>query len=421
MCGRYASSRRPEDLIEEFEVVDDRVEKPLEPDYNVAPTKEVYAVVERPPSKDSAEPPARQLRVLRWGLIPSWAKDPSIGNRMINARMETVAEKPAFKRAVRRTPLPAAGRRLLRVVPHLAADQGRQAAQAAVLHPAPGRRGAGDGRALRDLARPHPRRGRPRAVPLDLHRPHHRGGGRRRPHPRPDAAERRPRSAGRAWLDPDDPQGLAARPAGAGRSRATWRPSPSRRPSATCATTDPSWSSRCRSRRRWSERPSSWSTRPTARGGWSPRRAHKPVATLLLGHGAGNGIEARDLEALAHYLPRNGVSVVRFEQPWRRAGRKIATPPATLDAALLAAAAQAAGAHPADRRRPVRRRPLGGALRRGSWALAAAWRWPSRCILRAARRSRGSTSWTRQACRCWSCRGRGTRWAGRRSSRAGST
>jgi uncharacterized protein len=69
-------------------------------------------------------------------------------------------------------------------------------------------------------------------------------------------------------------------------------------------------------------------------------RARKPVATLLLGHGAGNGIEARDLEALAHFLPRNGVSVIRFEQPWRRAGRKVATPPATLDAALVAAAAQ---------------------------------------------------------------------------------
>jgi putative SOS response-associated peptidase YedK len=111
MCGRYASSRRPEDLMEEFEVVDNRVEKPLEPDYNVAPTKEVYAVVDRPPSKDSPDPPARQLRVLRWGLVPSWAKDPSIGNRMINARMETVAEKPAYKRAfaVRRCLLPADG------------------------------------------------------------------------------------------------------------------------------------------------------------------------------------------------------------------------------------------------------------------------------------------------------------------------
>ncbi|MCW2791844.1 MAG: hypothetical protein JWO76_942 [Nocardioides sp.] len=111
MCGRYASSRRPEDLIEEFEVVDNRVAAPLEPDYNVAPTKEVYAVVERPPSRESEEPPQRQLRVLRWGLVPSWAKDPSIGNRMINARMETVAEKPAYKRAFakRRCLLPADG------------------------------------------------------------------------------------------------------------------------------------------------------------------------------------------------------------------------------------------------------------------------------------------------------------------------
>jgi putative SOS response-associated peptidase YedK len=111
MCGRYASSRKPEDLVEEFEIVDDRVEKPLAPDFNVAPTKDVYAVVERPPSKESDDPPERQLRVLRWGLVPSWAKDPSIGNRMINARMETVAEKPAFRRALaaRRCLLPADG------------------------------------------------------------------------------------------------------------------------------------------------------------------------------------------------------------------------------------------------------------------------------------------------------------------------
>jgi putative SOS response-associated peptidase YedK len=117
MCGRYASSRRPEDLVEEFEIADSRVATPLAPDYNVAPTKEVYAVVERPPRRDDGEdagPPApaeRQLRVLRWGLVPSWAKDPAIGNRMINARMETVAEKPAFRRAFasRRCLLPADG------------------------------------------------------------------------------------------------------------------------------------------------------------------------------------------------------------------------------------------------------------------------------------------------------------------------
>jgi putative SOS response-associated peptidase YedK len=111
MCGRYASSRKPEDLIEEFEVVDSRIEKPLDADYNVAPTKEVYAVMERRPAKDSPDPPQRQLRTLRWGLVPSWAKDPGIGSRMINARMETVAEKPSFRRAFasRRCLLPADG------------------------------------------------------------------------------------------------------------------------------------------------------------------------------------------------------------------------------------------------------------------------------------------------------------------------
>jgi len=68
------------------------------------------------------------------------------------------------------------------------------------------------------------------------------------------------------------------------------------------------------------------------------RRARKRVATLLLSHGAGGGIEARDLAALAENLPRHGISVALFEQPWRVAGRRIATPPATLDAGLTAAA-----------------------------------------------------------------------------------
>ncbi|MBS45899.1 MAG: DUF159 family protein [Nocardioides sp.] len=116
MCGRYASSRQAEDLVDEFDVVDNRVAEALAPDYNVAPTKEVYAVVDRPPASESSSPdapaePERQLRVLRWGLVPSWAKDPGIGNRMINARMETVAEKPAYRRAFakRRCLLPADG------------------------------------------------------------------------------------------------------------------------------------------------------------------------------------------------------------------------------------------------------------------------------------------------------------------------
>ncbi|HET7350619.1 MAG TPA: SOS response-associated peptidase [Marmoricola sp.] len=114
MCGRYASSRQPEDLVEEFDIRAPDLPH-LEPDWNVAPTKEVYAVVERPPrdgeDRESAEEPERQLRVLTWGLVPFWAKDPSIGSRMINARMETVAEKPAYRRAFekRRAILPADG------------------------------------------------------------------------------------------------------------------------------------------------------------------------------------------------------------------------------------------------------------------------------------------------------------------------
>ena len=113
MCGRYASSRKPDDLAEEFEIdrarLSETVVAPLPPDYNVAPTKQVYAVVDRPERDGSAA--ERQLRVLRWGLVPFWAKDPSIGNRMINARMETVTEKPAFRAAFakRRCLLPADG------------------------------------------------------------------------------------------------------------------------------------------------------------------------------------------------------------------------------------------------------------------------------------------------------------------------
>lgn len=67
-------------------------------------------------------------------------------------------------------------------------------------------------------------------------------------------------------------------------------------------------------------------------------QARGPIATMLVSHGAGNGIDSPDLEALAEQLPRNGVTVVRLEQPWKVAGRKVATPPATLDEGLIAAA-----------------------------------------------------------------------------------
>jgi putative SOS response-associated peptidase YedK len=112
MCGRYASSRRPEDLVEEFRIDQVRVPEPLPADYNVAPTKPVYAVLERPADGEAGQSaPERQLRSLRWGLVPFWAKDPGIGSKLINARMETVHEKPAFRRpfASRRCLLPADG------------------------------------------------------------------------------------------------------------------------------------------------------------------------------------------------------------------------------------------------------------------------------------------------------------------------
>jgi len=133
MCGRFASARKRQELLEEFGVQRDRVTESLQPDYNVAPTKPVYAVITRRP-RDGADENAsgrdgrgpsgpedhgasehgapehgaiehggvRELRVVRWGLVPSWAKDISIGSRLINARAETVATKPAFRRAFAR-------------------------------------------------------------------------------------------------------------------------------------------------------------------------------------------------------------------------------------------------------------------------------------------------------------------------------
>jgi uncharacterized protein len=75
-------------------------------------------------------------------------------------------------------------------------------------------------------------------------------------------------------------------------------------------------------------------------------RARRGVATLVLSHGAGNGIEARDLAALAAALPAQGFTVALFEQPWRVAGRRIATAPATLDVGLTAAVASLAPGAP---------------------------------------------------------------------------
>jgi putative SOS response-associated peptidase YedK len=115
MCGRYASTKAAADIADEFRAVDATGDAAPGADYNVAPTKPVLAVVQRHPrDADGTADPSRterSVRVLRWGLVPSWAKDPSVGSRMINARAETAAEKPAFRKALaaRRCLLPADG------------------------------------------------------------------------------------------------------------------------------------------------------------------------------------------------------------------------------------------------------------------------------------------------------------------------
>ena len=112
MCGRYASSASRDQLVEEFEVeeVMDTPDLPeLRPRWNIAPTDPVAAVLERI-DKRSGET-VRKLGALRWGLVPSWSKDAKGAARLINARSETVAEKPAFRKAFaqRRCLIPADG------------------------------------------------------------------------------------------------------------------------------------------------------------------------------------------------------------------------------------------------------------------------------------------------------------------------
>ncbi len=92
MCGRFAFYSPSEATAALFGASGSLEMKPR---YNIAPTQDVAAI------RNDAEG-GRELTALRWGLIPFWAKDPSIGNRMINARAETVAEKPAFRAAYRR-------------------------------------------------------------------------------------------------------------------------------------------------------------------------------------------------------------------------------------------------------------------------------------------------------------------------------
>jgi putative SOS response-associated peptidase YedK len=92
MCGRFTLRTSPQKLLENFGVAF----PDFSPRYNIAPTQLVFALRATP------EGTARQAAALRWGLIPSWAKDPKIGSKSINARAETLAEKPMFRAAFKR-------------------------------------------------------------------------------------------------------------------------------------------------------------------------------------------------------------------------------------------------------------------------------------------------------------------------------
>ncbi|MFK5584511.1 SOS response-associated peptidase [Serinicoccus sp. LYQ131] len=124
MCGRYASSAHPDELVEAYEVdldATDQVSRSVlknpqqppagEPDHNLAPSKQAPVVLTRRPREEPEAPPLRQLRLLTWGLVPSWATDTSVGARMTNARVETLLDKPAFAKAAasRRCLVPATG------------------------------------------------------------------------------------------------------------------------------------------------------------------------------------------------------------------------------------------------------------------------------------------------------------------------
>jgi putative SOS response-associated peptidase YedK len=91
MCGRFAQRTNPKALAKAFNVAE---VPPVEARYNIAPTQEILGVLE--------SPDGREVKFFKWGLIPSWAKDASMGAKLINARSETVMEKPSFREAFKR-------------------------------------------------------------------------------------------------------------------------------------------------------------------------------------------------------------------------------------------------------------------------------------------------------------------------------
>jgi putative SOS response-associated peptidase YedK len=126
MCGRFVSASPPDEIARYFDA--EVPETALEPSYNVAPTDDVYAVL--------GDSRTRRVTALHWGLVPGWAKDPSVGNRMINARADSLATKGAFKASFqkRRCLVPADGFYEWKALP------GKKAKQPMFIHPHDGER-----------------------------------------------------------------------------------------------------------------------------------------------------------------------------------------------------------------------------------------------------------------------------------------
>ena len=100
MCGRFSRHHKPDEIAERFDV--ELIDFDFDPRYNIAPSQ-ISPVI--------AFQSERKMMAAKWGLVPFWAKDPAIGNKLINARAETLAEKPSFKNALakRRCLIPADG------------------------------------------------------------------------------------------------------------------------------------------------------------------------------------------------------------------------------------------------------------------------------------------------------------------------
>ena len=93
MCGRFVSSSPPDEIARYFDA-DPPAEAAMEPNYNVAPTSDIYVVL--------ADGGVRRVTPMHWGLVPFWAKSPAIGNKMINARADGLADKNAYRHAFRK-------------------------------------------------------------------------------------------------------------------------------------------------------------------------------------------------------------------------------------------------------------------------------------------------------------------------------